>query len=191
MNPNYSDLVGITQEELESNFDEYIEELAKEEGKTKEETIEKIKDWYNGFRFSKADVKVYNPYSTLHLLGSRNFENYWFSSGTPTFLVDLIKERNYDFRDIGEFECDSNVFDTYEIENLNIKALLYQTGYVTIKDYSKNLESYILGYPNREVKKSFTEYLAEIATGVDRIELAKPIRQLVSSLKTRRHGAVF
>ena len=191
MNPQYGDLVGLTQEELESNFDEYINELAKVEELDKEQTLDKIRDWYNGFRFSKGDVTVYNPYSTLLLFGSYNFENYWFSSGTPTFLINLIKDNNYDFSKMDSFESNSKIFDSYEIEDLNIQALLYQTGYVTIKDYVASFNSYILGYPNREVRISFSEHLIEIASGVRRENLATPIRELVLSLRSSEMDKFF
>jgi len=159
MSTKYADLLGITEEELEVYFKDYIEECGKEYGLNYDKMREMIRDYYNGYRFSRKDIKVYNPYSLINFFNEKEFRNYWFESGTPTFLVNLIKERNYYIPEAENLVVTEGVFSTYEIEDLDIRALLFQTGYLTIKDYDFRRNRYTLGYPNKEVKYSFLENL--------------------------------
>jgi len=165
MNTKYSDLLGITDKELEIYFKEYIEECAKEYGVSFDRMKEMIRDYYNGYRFSKKDIKVYNPYSLINFFNERDFKNYWFTSGTPTFLVNLIKEKDYYIPEAENLKVEEYLFSTYEIENLDIRALLFQTGYLTIKDYDFEFNEYTLSYPNKEVKYSFLNNLFERYAG--------------------------
>jgi hypothetical protein len=155
MDVRYSTMLGYSQEELESNFAPHIEALAQAEELSVPETLEKIKHWYNGYRFSEAETKVYNPFSTLLLFEQKRFKGHWFETGTPTFLVDLIKKTEFDVPHIEQADVDESAFSTYEIENLNPLALLVQTGYLTIKTYNKKRNTYRLSYPNYEVENSF------------------------------------
>ncbi len=170
MNAKYSELLGITEDEVDKYFKEYIEECANENGISYEEMREKIREYYNGYRFSKKDLKVYNPYSLINFLNERDFKNYWFDSGTPTFLVNLIKDRNYYIPEAENLIVKESVFSSYEIESLDIKALLFQTGYLTIKDYDVEFNEFTLSYPNKEVKYSFIEKLFENYIDRDRVD---------------------
>jgi len=164
MDARFADLLGWTQSELEKNFPEEIKMLAKKENLDQKQTIEKIKHWYNGYQFSEnGDKKVYNPFSSLLLFQKQKFSFHWFESGTPSFLINLVREKNYDLAKIENSELSENVFSGYEIENLNPLSLLTQTGYLTIKEtfqdkYDDTLV-YKLAYPNFEVKKAFLENL--------------------------------
>jgi len=153
----YSDIIGITEEELTQYFPEYISELAKKENKTDEETLDTIRAWYNGYRFSPEGVSVYNPFSTLLLFEKRRFEHHWFETGTPEFLVKLIIKNNYDIMEI-PFKTEAINFSSYEVDDLSLTPLLLQTGYLTIKDYNAEDRVYTLNYPNFEVKKAFLNY---------------------------------
>jgi len=165
MNAKFSDLLGITEEELEVYFKDYIEECAKEYGISFDKMKEMIRDYYNGYRFSEKDIKVYNPYSLINFFNERKFRNYWFTTGTPTFLVNLIKEKDYYIPEAENLKAPEYIFSTYEIENLDIRALLFQTGYLTIKDYDFEFNEYTLSYPNKEVKYSFLNNLFESYAG--------------------------
>ncbi len=156
MSPRHSTLLGYTQSELEHFFSEYLPFFAEENGMSMEQALSAIKGWYNGYSWDGKKF-VYNPFSVLLLFYNGTFSNYWFKTATPTFLVNLIrKEVYYDFDGV---KAGDAVFDSFEIEHIDIITLLFQTGYLTIKKYDARRELYTLGYPNREVKKSMLEYL--------------------------------
>ncbi len=159
MHDRYASILGITEEELAHYFDEYIKLQCNYLEIDEEEVRLKIREYYNGYRFSETDLKVYNPFSLIKFFDESKFRNYWFESGTPTFLVNLIKERNYYIPQTESFSADETTFSSYELDNLDITALLFQTGYLTIKDYDRDFGTYVLGYPNFEVKYSFLRYL--------------------------------
>ncbi len=162
MSETYADMLGYTQEELEIYFQPHIKRLAEKFGTSETEIIEKLKLYYNGYRFSQRDIRVYNPFSVLSSLRQKDFRNYWFETGTPTFLVNLLNESKLYLPTIENLQATEAVFSTYELENLRPEALLFQTGYLTIKDISDRL--YTFDYPNQEVKTSFPEILFHSCT---------------------------
>ena len=164
MNPFYSTLLGYTQDELESSFSDWIDLSAGSQSLSRENLLGRMKQWYKGYRFSKKDTLVYNPFSTLRFFEEQQFSNFWFESGTPTFLPKLMKSQGYDGGSIEAEGVDEAGFSTYEITNLRIPALLFQTGYTTIKDYNPDTNLFTLGFPNSEVESSFIKYLAETYT---------------------------
>ncbi|MEA1900200.1 MAG: AAA family ATPase [Thermodesulfobacteriota bacterium] len=166
MDARYSSLLGITQEEMEGGFKEYIDQFAESEGSSKSGLIEKITYWYDGFCFSRRCKKVFNPFSLLLLFKKLSFGNYWFESATPSFLIKLMKEKNFDIKRLKEMEVREESFGAYELENLAVLPLLFQTGYLTIKEYDKDLMTYILGYPNFEVENSFQYSLLNSYSGI-------------------------
>ncbi len=178
LNPYYADFLGYTEEEMLSYFKGYLEVLCKESGfKSVEECMEKIRYWYNGYRFSPyRDIKVYNPISVMLTLSERYFSNWWFETGTPSFLVNLIKDRDYFIPELEGLEVTVDFITAFEIEDILIEAMLFQTGYLTIKEFDG--EEFIkLGYPNIEVKKSFSGIL------FDKVYRAKPgVRKLANEL---------
>ncbi len=120
--------------------------------------VKDLKLFYNGYRFSEKDVRIYNPFSVLKSLDEMALKNYWFETGTPTFLVNILKENDYPIASIENLELDKQIFSVYEIERLQPEALLYQTGYITIKSVNEN-GLYAFHYPNQEVKLSFLKFL--------------------------------
>ena len=156
IHPKFSTLVGYTQAELEQYFEEGLEELTEELAPTKEALIARIKEWYNGYSWDGKNF-VYNPFSILSFFGAGQFRNFWFSTGTPTFLVNLLKERN--LYDIKKTEVGEATFDSFNIETMDTHALLFQTGYLTIKSIEPLFNLFTLDYPNREVKDSMLQYL--------------------------------
>jgi Predicted AAA-ATPase/PD-(D/E)XK nuclease superfamily len=157
MQDPYSALLGYTEEEVERYFAARIKQLSLHQKKSEAETRQQIQAWYNGYRFSDLDLKVYNPYSVLHLFNQNKFQNYWFETGTPAFLVDLIKEREYSVSTMESLELSQQDFTVYDLDHLKLEPLLFQTGYLTIKGLAEGL--YQLGYPNQEVKTAFLDYL--------------------------------
>ncbi|MCP4347401.1 MAG: AAA family ATPase, partial [Desulfobacterales bacterium] len=157
MTEHYADMLGYTQEEVEKYFMPHIRRLSEKTGKTVPEMTEMLERYYNGYRFSKRDIRVYNPFSVLSALSHKDFRNYWFETGTPTFLVDLLKENNWYLPKIEDMQATEVIFSTFELEDLKPEALLFQTGYVTISEIENML--YTFSYPNQEVKTSFLEIL--------------------------------
>jgi hypothetical protein len=146
LDKSFDAICGISQQELESNF---IEEL-------QETDNEQIKRWYNGYSFGGANT-IYNPFSLLHFFRSRELKNYWFETGTPTFLINLARQRDlYDFESV---TVDSSALNAYDIERLQIIPLMFQTGYLTIKSQEDGI--YELDYPNLEVRMSYMNILSK------------------------------
>lgn len=160
MRPGFSFMLGYTEKELRDNFDPYFEEFASDNNIDKKDVYKRFKEMYNGFRFSDEDIKVYNPYSIASALEVKKIDNYWFESGTPKFLVDLIKKNNFDISNLENIEVGKEELKAYDIENLELVPLLFQTGYLTIKKIDDNL-IYKLDYPNFEVENGFTINLAK------------------------------
>lgn len=161
MNGAFATALGLTEPEIRHNLAEHIHEFAHREGIQEEAFIEKMRHWYNGFCFAPNAENVYNPFSTLNLFYHQRFANYWFESGTPTFLIRLIHRQNYAVEQLNELELGELGFSTYDLEHLAIVPLLFQTGYLTIKDYNPERQRYRLDYPNYEVESAFFVYLLD------------------------------
>ena len=160
LDENYTDICGITEEEIKTNFKEHLQAFAEKENTTKEDILSQLKAMYDGYHFSKnTDVDIYNPFSLINSLTRREFENYWFQTGTPTFLIKLLQENDYDLKDLSEGNITARDLTSKESMLSAPVALFYQSGYLTIKDYDKELQEYTLGYPNKEVEQSFLEFL--------------------------------
>ncbi|KZX10703.1 putative AAA-ATPase [Methanobrevibacter curvatus] len=160
LHKNYNTICGYTHKELEEYFKEHIENLGKEKSINYNETLEKIESWYDGYSWD-GKSKVYNPFSTLLLFDEGKFSNYWFKSGTPTFLVEILKKENNLKPIIEPILATENDLDTFEIENIDPTTLLFQTGYLTIKEKKLNQDNieYILDIPNYEVRDSLISRL--------------------------------
>ena len=162
LDPRYSDLCGITQEEMEQNFEPEIEEVLKDTGKSRETYLEELRRFYNGYRFSEKLLTVYNPFGLLnHFDKNGKFLPYWYETGTPTFLINLILKQKINIVDLTDMRVGYEDFRKYDIETMRAEPLLYQSGYLTIKDYDEELNQYILDYPNEEVRTSFSKALLE------------------------------
>jgi len=157
MHEGYAELLGYTKDELGSYFSDWIEEFARVRQGSRNEILRQLQDWYNGYRFTKKPAQVYNPFSILNVLSEYDFKTFWFETGTPSFLVHLIKEKDYSIPNIEKLQVQEMTFSTYDLDNLRLEALLFQTGYVTIQDYDGIL--FHLGYPNQEVKTAFLSYI--------------------------------
>ncbi|MDM8550393.1 ATP-binding protein [Desulfobacterales bacterium HSG2] len=157
MTEPYADMLGYTREELGTYFRPHIRALSEKTGIPETGIMEKLEWYYDGYRFSKRDIRVYNPFSVLSVLKQKDFRNYWFETGTPTFLVNLLKESDYQVAKIENLQLDEQIFSVYEIERLQPEALLYQAGYITIRDIEDDIFSF--RYPNQEVRISFLKFL--------------------------------
>ncbi|MBF0407655.1 MAG: ATP-binding protein [Candidatus Riflebacteria bacterium] len=193
MDSRYAAFLGFTQEELEMSFSEYIELLTKKEGISRQELIAKIRNYYNGYRFSEENVTVYNPVSCGKLFETQKFANYWFETGTPTMLINLMKNRRMDIDEEKKRWVDSEAFSAYEVERLEILPLLFQTGYMTIADTRQigSLTQYRLDFPNLEVATSFTKVLLSRQTDKPMNEVTSAFGNLLAGFFQNDLGAVF
>jgi hypothetical protein len=157
----YATICGYTQKELEGNFMEYIDSAAERLKMTRENLLEKIRYWYNGYTWD-GETAIYNPFSTMNFFEDRKFDNYCFNTDTPTFLIDLIQRRNRADMVLNPIVVDSSIFKEYDLKNTSEVPLLFQTGYLTIKKMeltSEGFAEYTLGIPNMEVSKSLLKHL--------------------------------
>ena len=159
MNDDYAGICGITKEELLTQMSEDIEELAERRGITKEQAIDKLKEHYDGYHFTAESPDIFNPYSLLNCFNEKKFGSYWFASGTPTYLINMMRHYDVAPTDITRVEADASEFDAPTENMQTIMPLLYQSGYITIKDYNDNYNYYTLDIPNKEVRVGLTKSL--------------------------------
>jgi hypothetical protein len=191
MNAGYSSLLGITSQEMEICFKKHIDQFLESEEIDKSELIKKITYWYDGFCFSRSCEKIFNPFSMLLLFDNAEFSNYWFESATPSFLIKLIKEKGFDLNRLDRVKVDESAFSSYEIENLKVVPILFQTGYLTITGYDKERMEYTLAYPNFEVKNSMIKCFAEAYSYVERELVHGYAWKLIDALREHDFNEFF
>ncbi len=154
----YSTICGISKNEIEHYFSDRFFTLSQNLNIDVNSIKNKIRQWYNGYSWDGVN-SVYNPFSILIFFDEGLFKNYWFSSGTPTFLIKKFKEINYNPEETNNFKVTDTFFDSFEIESFDYRSLLFQTGYLTISNLNKMDMIYTLDYPNKEVRESFLSHL--------------------------------
>ena len=160
MMPKYSAICGISQSEIETQMQEPVKRMAESLGISYEETLEELKHNYDGYHFSGRSEDIYNPFSLIKSLDAQDFGSYWFDTGTPTYLLERLKNSEIDETTLDSMPMiPESDFDVSPEISDNVLPVLYQTGYLTIKDYDRALHLYTLGYPNKEVKIGFTQGL--------------------------------
>jgi hypothetical protein len=166
LSKEYGNICGYTQEELEIYFKEYLEGV----------NIEEVRDWYNGYNFLRD--KVYNPFDILLYLKSKMFKNYWYETGKTEFLFKILKEKDYKLPFLEKEYYTNEILEKFDVEYIGIEALMYQTGYLTIKDVKRieEEEVYVLDYPNREVRQSFNRELLYYITGEYQIDKTSKLK---------------
>ena len=178
-------LLGYTQAEVEANFPDYIERLAQRQGTSVEQALCDLREWYNGYCFHESVEPVYNPVSLMKCLMAAELRNYWFETGTPTFLMELLKREPVDMSDLTVPET---AFSTYEPADLEPLPLLVQTGYLTIRGVEQmgGMRYFHLGYPNQEIEQSFSYWLARDMSHLRDTELSGALRLMVDALQSGR-----
>ena len=182
MDTKFDALCGITQEELESYFELEINEHSKKfDGR--ENYLAKLKNFYNGYKFAENAKAVYNPVSILNHFGDGEFRVYWADTGTPSFLANFIDRNGSDIADIENMELTVAAFGKYNEDEMLLIPLMYQAGYLTIKDYSDDLGAYKLSYPNAEVRSSFSDFLTNQYSSFDKLKRASTLNKLCRALQ--------
>ena len=178
LNRDYSSVCGITEEELKSNFQPEIEALSESEQLTYGETLEKLKQTYDGYLFIDGGVHVYNPFSLLNVFSDRMFFDYWFQSGTPTFLVQYLKKAHFYLPDLeNNVEIDLSSLNNFKVDVGSPIPILYQAGYLTLKSYNRRSGLYSLGYPNNEVKYGLIRNLLPSYSNLDETKVQRFVWQ--------------
>lgn len=160
MDARYETLCGITQEELERYFAEPIEAIARKFGIAAEEMKERLKVQYDGYHFSEGLTDVYNPFSLLNAFASLSLRNFWFASGTPSYLVRLLNHAQEDLKEMTGRYYDPQEFVDYKATVEKPLPMIYQSGYLTIKGYDMDFGTFLLDFPNKEVKEGFVSLVA-------------------------------
>ena len=167
MSAQYAAMMGYTQEELTEYFGQHIQAITQKRNQkgqaiSEEEVLAEIKDWYNGYRFSEEEIYVYNPFSTLKYLAEKKPESYWFATGTPFFLTEQIKKYSKNLVPLSGTQAkDDELMSSGSITEIDIKALMFQSGYLTIESYNEKTQYYQLVFPNKEVRKAFIHSLVK------------------------------
>ena len=159
MDSGYSDICGISENDLHKYFRESVRDLAEANDLTEEQCYAKLAEMYDGYHFSRKGNGMYNPFSLLNTFRKREFNEYWFETGTPTFLVKIMQRSSYDITHLTDEEVDSSLLSTVNTVFENPIPLLYQSGYLTIRGYDSEYGLYRLGFPNREVKTGFLNFI--------------------------------
>lgn len=158
MDARYTDICGISDKDLKKYFGESVKELAVANDLSVEETYTQLAEMYDGYHFCEDSPGIYNPFSLLNTLDSKRFREYWFETGTPSFLVKMMKETSYDVTRLSGDEVGSSLLTNVDLAFANPVPYLYQFGYLTIKDYDKEYKLYKVGFPNKEVKDGFLNW---------------------------------
>ncbi len=166
MDARYTDICGVSESDLRNYFAESVKELAEANGLSDGDCRKKLALMYDGYHFCEDSAGIYNPFSLLNTFDSLKFKEYWFETGTPSFLVKVMRKTSYDITSLSEQEADSSLLTDISSAFINPVPLLYQSGYLTIKGYDEDFQIYHLGFPNREVKHGFLNYLMPYYTPV-------------------------
>jgi len=184
LHPSSKDLLGITHQELLTYFPDYIEKAVTHFQISQEELLQQVQFWYDGYNFTTG-IPLYNPFSILNFFHAMRFANYWFATGTPTFLVNIIRDNAIQPKELEDIQVPETFFEKYSLEDIDIIALLFQTGYLTITSTAtKNWRTnYTLGYPNEEVRLSMIYNLVEAFTYKKSSIVGKALLKMESGLE--------
>ena len=184
MDTAFAAICGITEKELETNFAPEIAALANELALSSEETKKTLKKRYDGYHFARKGENVYNPFSLLNVFSKLQLNNYWYATGTPTFLVKFLKEAHYElFKLDGDVMLTADGMDHYTADSRNALPILYQAGYLTIKEYVAEGDIYRLGFPNDEVRYAFLNNLLPAYTSLDVADTGLTIWEFLKAIK--------
>ncbi len=184
MDNTFAHLMGYTEEEVQAYFADHIAAIADSQGVSSLHVFDQVRQWYNGYRFAKTGKAVYNPFSTLNFMETGEIESYWYSSGTPSFLINEIKKHPYSILPLsGAYAAKSTLSDISQFTNINVIALMYQTGYLTIVDYGVEEEAYRLDFPNKEVRQAFFSSLLLDMAHIEPSEVTRSMNRVQQTLK--------
>ena len=191
MDNRYVEICGITEKEIHAYLEDEVKELADTQMTTYEETCLKLKQRYDGYHFTAKSEGIYNPFSLLNTFAKMEFGDYWFETGTPSYLVELLKHTHYDLYEMANTETDADVLNSIDSASNNPIPVIYQSGYLTIKGYDPEFGIYRLGFPNKEVEEGFVKYLLPFYTSIQASKTPFEIGQFVREIRSGNYDAFF
>ena len=191
MDRQFQTLCGMTDKEIHTYFEEPLHQIAENYGITYDEVCLRLKERYDGYRFRQNGTNLYNPFSLLNTFKYMRLSDYWFETGTPTYLVELLKRTNYDLYDMANTETDADVLNSIDSASNNPIPVIYQSGYLTIKDYEPEFKIYRLGFPNQEVEEGFMKYLLPFYTNIQASKSPFEIGRFVREVRAGDYDAFF
>ncbi len=184
MLPDYTAVCGLTEQEIRDNFDGEVEQLAEARRLTKDECYAELRRRYDGYHFCEDSTGIYNPFSVLNTLAGRRFGDYWFETGTPTQLVELLKSTDYNLNDLLDGEVSAQLLGSVDSIRQDPVSVFYQSGYLTIKGYDEEFAEYRLGFPNAEVREGFIKFLLPLYTNQNRDSTQFAISRFVREVRS-------
>ena len=191
MRKDYVEICGVSDQELHENLDVELHEFAETQGLSYDKLCTKLKEYYDGYHFTHNSIGIYNPFSLLNDFKYKEFGSYWFETGTPTYLVKLLKKHHYDLERMAHEETDAQVLNSIDSESTNPIPVIYQSGYLTIKGYDERFGIYRLGFPNREVEEGFIRFLLPFYANVNKTESPFEIQKFVHEIETGDYDSFF
>jgi Predicted AAA-ATPase/PD-(D/E)XK nuclease superfamily len=183
LSKEYAAITGYSQAELELYFDDYLKRCAKDLNLTREELLSHMKTWYDGYTWDGV-TEMYNPFGTLNFLADRQFKNYWFATGSPNFLIEQMRKHAH--FDVENAVVNNTILDKYDIENIALIPLLFQTGYLTVKSADAMTGDMVLDYPNKEVRESMYQFMIDdLARNPHRTHTGHTIKDLNQAFLTK------
>ncbi len=187
----YIEICGISEREIHDNLEPELHEFAEVQKMTYDELCTELKECYNGYHFTHNSIGIYNPFSLLNAFKRKEFGNYWFETGTPTYLVKLLKKHHYNLERMAHEETNVQVLNSIDSESTSPIPVIYQSGYLTIKGYDKRFGIYSLGFPNREVEEGFMLFLIPYYTSVNKVESLFEIQRFVHEVESGDYDSFF
>jgi len=189
LHEQWATVCGYTDQEIDHYFAPYIQAWADKENISYDDLRLQIKNWYNGYRFGEEAMPVYNPFSCMNAFDEQKFKNFWFTSGTPSFLVNELEKAHraseMSLLELESIETTEDVLGIFDVGKTPLPALMFQTGYLTIASFDKENQAYRLGYPNYEVRTAAQKYLLAVYTNSDIESIVQLVLKLVSALKQK------
>ena len=186
----YIDICGISDKELHDNLEEEMHEFAEAQGMTYEQFRDKLREYYDGYHFTQNSIGIYNPFSLLNAFDRKEFGSYWFETGTPTYLIELLKRYHYDLEHMAHAETYADVLNSIYGDEEPL-PVIFQSGYLTIKGYDERFGLYRLGFPNREVEEGFVKFLVPYYTRFNKIEAPFEVLKFVQEIERGEPDAFF
>jgi hypothetical protein len=187
----YASICGITDEEIDTVLHPYVERLASVSKRSYEDVRKELQVQYDGYHFAYDSVAIYNPFSLLNTFKKNAFNNYWFETGTPSYLVYLLKKHHFNLEKMATAECDSDVLNSVDSQSTNPIPVIYQSGYLTIKGYDPRFGIYKLGFPNVEVEDGFMKFLLPYYSPISRSQSAFYIASFVEEVEAGKVDDFF
>lgn len=183
MDRRYVEMCGLTETEIKTTLAKHVERLADTCGMTYDEALANMKRMYDGYHFRENSIGMYNPFSVLNALDSMDFGSYWFETGTPTYLVELLQRDDYNLEAMANAKADADTLNSIDSTSKDPIPVIYQSGYLTIKDYDPEFGEYTLGFPNEEVNIGFTKFLLPWYISKERSKSAFDLKNFVLDLR--------